>query len=212
MEVEHLARTGSDHTPLLLACKTGVINYRKPFRFLKLWVDNPTFLDVVKQNWSINGSQNPWLYFKENIKRVKVALTKWSRDTYGDIFKQITIREDIVKIKEKLFEESPNAKNREVLQRAHAEYKKYLHFEEIFWQQKAGIVKGRRRKLQIQRIQNAQGAWLDEAGDIKDEAVKFYQNQFLQERDSTDFSLLRNISSIINEAENVDLCKHPSLD
>ena len=48
---------------------------------------------------------------------------------YGDIFKQLLSREDIVKIKEMLFEEEPFVVNRVVLQRAQAEYKKYLHFE-----------------------------------------------------------------------------------
>ncbi|KAH0776232.1 hypothetical protein KY290_007643 [Solanum tuberosum] len=167
-----------------------LINHEMQGRFLKFWVDNPNFLEVVKQNWSANGTQNTWFDFKDDTRRVKAALTKWSRDTYGDIFKQIITREDIVKIKERLFDEFPNAENRKVLQRAHAEHKKYLHFEEIFWQQKSGydwfksgekntrffhsIVKGRRRKLQIQRIQNDQGAWLNEAGDIAEEAVIFY--------------------------------------
>ena len=80
-----------------------------------------------------------WFYFKNNIKRVKFALTKWSTETYGDFFKQLTIKENIVKIKEKLFEESPNAENKEVLQRAHVEYKRYLHFEEIFWNKRLGM-------------------------------------------------------------------------
>jgi len=137
-EVEHLPRTGSDHAPLLLSCEETITRHRKPFRFLKFWIENESFKDVVRQNWSTNPSQNPYLDFKENIKRVKSALRKWSRDAYGDMFKQLIIREDIVRIKEKLFEEIPNPENREVLQRAQDELKKYLHFEEIFWQQKAG--------------------------------------------------------------------------
>ena len=46
---------------------------------------------------------------------------------YGDIFKQLLSREDIVKIKEMLFEEEPSMVNIEVLQRPQAEYKEYLH-------------------------------------------------------------------------------------
>lgn len=77
-----------------------------------------------------------------------------------------------------------------MLHRAQAEYKKYLHFEEIFWQQKArydwfdsgdkntkffhSIVKGRRRKLQLQRIQDAHGTWLEEAGEIAEMVVHFF--------------------------------------
>lgn len=162
---------------MLLTYETMGVKIKKPFRFLKFLMENESFKEVVKQNWCTNGSQNHFLDFKENIKRVKTALTKWSRDTYDDILKQIIIREYMVKVKEKLFDEVPTAVNREVLHRAQAEYKKYLHFEEIFWQQKAGygwfengdrntrffhsIVKGRRKKIQIQRIQNTQGDWLE---------------------------------------------------
>ncbi|KAH0706440.1 hypothetical protein KY289_011516 [Solanum tuberosum] len=90
MEVEHLARTRSDHAPM--------------------------FLHVEE----------------ENIRRIKTALSKWNKETYGDIFKQLVIREDIIKVKEQLFEEVPNAENRVVLQKAQAKHKKYLHFEKTF--------------------------------------------------------------------------------
>jgi len=78
------------------------------------------------------------LNFKLKIKKVKTALTSWSRETFGDIFQQLIIREEIARIKEKLFEEDPSSEHRSVMQRVKAEYNKYLHFEEVYWQQKAG--------------------------------------------------------------------------
>ena len=87
---------------------------------------------------------------------------------FGDIFKQLIIREEIVRLKEELFEENPSQVNRMVLQKAQAETKRYLHYEEECWRQKSGLdwfvdgdkntrffhnlVKGRRKKLQIKRI------------------------------------------------------------
>lgn len=35
LKLQHLARTGSDHAPLLLTCGGLTLNYIKPFRFLK---------------------------------------------------------------------------------------------------------------------------------------------------------------------------------
>lgn len=93
----------------------------------------------MKQNWTANENRNPFPLFKENIRRVKTALSKWSEETCGGNFKQLVIREDIVKIKEKLFEEFSNTKNRALLQKAHEEHQKYLHFKEYFWRQKAGF-------------------------------------------------------------------------
>ncbi|XP_049406079.1 uncharacterized protein LOC125869665 [Solanum stenotomum] len=194
MEVEHLSRTGSDHAPMFLTCGDRLSRHKKPFRFLKFWTENPSFIEVVRQNWCSNWAQNPFLEFKANIKNVKSVLTKWSKDNYGDIFKKLIIREDIVKIKEKLFEEVPTTENREVLQRAQAEVKRYLHFEEIFWQKKAGydwfengdkitkffhsMVKGRRKRLHLNRIRNSKGTWIEEEGEIATEAINFYNAQF----------------------------------
>ncbi|XP_070034369.1 uncharacterized protein [Nicotiana tomentosiformis] len=108
--------------------------------------------------------------FKHKLKKVRATLSKWSRDTFGDIFKQLDILEDIVKVKEILFEEEPTIENIIVLQKAQEEMKKYLSIEEQFWKQKAGMtwfaegyrntnffhnnVNGKRKKLQLKRIQN----------------------------------------------------------
>ncbi|XP_075086089.1 uncharacterized protein LOC142168828 [Nicotiana tabacum] len=119
IEVENLIRTGSDHAPLLMTCGVQTTNFVKPFRFLNFWTKHATFMDV-------------------NIKRVMAELSKWSRETFGDIFKQLAILEDIVRVKEMLFEEEPITENRIVLQKAQSELKKYLSIEEQYWKQKLG--------------------------------------------------------------------------
>ncbi|XP_075076572.1 uncharacterized protein LOC107832616 [Nicotiana tabacum] len=120
IEVEHLIRTGSDHAPLLMTCGEQTTNFVKPFRFLNFWTKHATFMDM-------------------KLKRVKGTLSKWSRETFGDIFKQLAILEDIVRVKEMLFEEEPTIENRIVLQKAQSELKKYLSIEEKYWKQKAGM-------------------------------------------------------------------------
>lgn len=37
VEAEHLARTGSDHAPMLLTCGQQNHSIRRPLRFLKFW-------------------------------------------------------------------------------------------------------------------------------------------------------------------------------
>ncbi|KAG5631178.1 hypothetical protein H5410_002895 [Solanum commersonii] len=129
----------------------------------------------------------------------------WSKKTHGDIFQQLIIREFIVRIKEKIFEEDPNVINRVVLQSAQAKFKRYLHFEEIFWQQKAcydwfeqgdivtrffqNLVKERRKRLQLKRIRLIR----------------------VSKRHAIDFHLLRYIPNFINAKENLNLCKIPNL-
>lgn len=61
-----------------------------------------------------------------------MAISKWSKDKFGDIFKQLVIREEIVKIKEELFQGDPSPLNRSILQKTQAELKLYFHYEEEF--------------------------------------------------------------------------------
>nr|XP_009786193.1 PREDICTED: uncharacterized protein LOC104234340 [Nicotiana sylvestris] len=119
IEVEHLIRTGSIYAPLLMTCGKQTTNFVKPFRFLNFWTTHATFKDV-------------------KLKRVKAALSKWSRETFGDIFKHLAILGDIVRVKEMLLEEEPTIDNRIVLQKAQSKLKKYLSIEEQYWKQKVG--------------------------------------------------------------------------
>lgn len=99
---------------------------------------------------------------------MRKALRTQSRERFGDIFYQLVIREDIIKLKQKLLKKDPSITNKVVLQKNQEEVKKYLHFEEEFQRQKADItwfekedrntrffyslVKDRRKRLQINRI------------------------------------------------------------
>ncbi|XP_075087618.1 uncharacterized protein LOC142169628 [Nicotiana tabacum] len=213
IEVEHLIRTGSDHVPLLMTGGKKAANFTRPFRFLNSWTKHETFMEVVKQNWHADFIGDPFLMFKHKLKKVKIALSQWIRQTFGDIFKQLAILEDIVMVKEMLFEEEPTIENRIILQRTQSELKKYLSLEEQYWKQKAGMtwfaegdrntsffhnhVNGNRKKLQIKRIQNGTGNWLEDQYQIAIAAVEFFQNQYptLEEVKATIFGLNGNSSS-----------------
>ncbi|XP_060170609.1 uncharacterized protein LOC132601546 [Lycium barbarum] len=196
LEVEHLSRTGSDHAPLL--------------------------------QWEIVLSDDAFLSFTLKMKKLKDALSTWSKTTFGDIFKQLIIREDIVKIKEQLFEENPSEENRMVMQRAKAELKLYLHYEEEFWRQKSGmdcffeddkntryfhsLVKGRRKIIQIKRIKDDTGSWLEDADSVAAEAVNFFHKQFTHEEVSEDSPILNHIPELIREEDNIILAEQPTME
>nr|XP_009794682.1 PREDICTED: uncharacterized protein LOC104241434 [Nicotiana sylvestris] len=149
IEVEHLIRTRSDHAPLLMTCGDHTTNFVKPFRFLNFWTKHATFMKVL------------------------------------------AILEDIVRVKEMLFEEETTIENRIVLQKAQYELKKYLSIEEQYWKQKAGMtwfvegdrntsffhnhVNGKRKKLQLKRIKNGSGVWIEDQEQLATVAVDFYQ-------------------------------------
>ncbi|XP_060190716.1 uncharacterized protein LOC132619984 [Lycium barbarum] len=151
--------------------------------------DHESFQSVITQNWHAEDERDVCLSFKEKVKKIKSVLSAWSRQYFGNIFKQLTIREDIVRIKEQLFEEALTEVNRMVLERAQAELKKYLHYDEEYWRQKSGydcfaeedrntrffhnIINGRWKRTQIRRIQSSDGNWIENANEIADEAISF---------------------------------------
>ncbi|XP_060202053.1 uncharacterized protein LOC132630501 [Lycium barbarum] len=190
--VEHLSKTESDHAPLLITSGEEVQTFIKPFKFLKFWTEHKDFLDIVKLNWSVESVGNPFfLVFKQKIKIVKRALSAWSRLAFEDIFKQLIIREDIVRIKEQLFEEDPSAENRIVLQLAQAEMKK-------------------RKRLEVNRIQISNGEWIEDKEQLVAEAVNFFQQQFSQEEEALDFGMLKHIPQMLSSESNDLLCALPS--
>ncbi|XP_060200458.1 uncharacterized protein LOC132628710 [Lycium barbarum] len=150
IEVDHLSRTGSDHAPLLLSCTDKTQTFLKTFKFLKFWTEHANFPEVVRQHWQ-GDSADVFLAFKQKLKSVKSALSQWSKYTFGDIFKLLSIREEIVRIKEDLFEEFPTEEG--------DRNTRFFH----------NIVKGRRKRTQIKRIKNSDGTWIEGTDNLADE-------------------------------------------
>ncbi|KAG5626762.1 hypothetical protein H5410_011980 [Solanum commersonii] len=151
----------------------------KPFKFLKFWTDSDEFKEVVFQNW-LSEEREVWRYFQ--------AIDYPRRDCKA----------------EELFQQAPSPLNRAVLHKVHAELKLYLHYEEEFWRQKASaqwfdegdrntrffhsLVNGRRKKLNINRIRNADGSWAETDGEIANEGVFFFKEQFSKGNTSEDLA------------------------
>ncbi|KAH0662438.1 uncharacterized protein [Solanum tuberosum] len=173
IEVEHLVRSGSNHTPLLITFKTSKVNVVRPFKFLSLRLKEKSFKEVIIQNWKVDFEGNPFSLFHYKLKKVKKVLAQWSRETLGNIFQEITTLEEIIKVQEMQFEADPSEANRENLYKYQANLKRHLHMEEDFWKQITGMawfkdgerntklfhtyVKGRRKRLRVNRIQNDEG-------------------------------------------------------
>jgi len=228
IEVQHLAKIGSDHSPMQLRCDIKNPPVKKPFRFLNFWVEHASFKEVVKQNWNADFSANPYVLFNHKLKKVKKALSGWSKSTYGDIFQKIASLEEVVIVHEAEFEANPTKQNRQRLQKVQAELIRYLALEEKYWKQKSGMswfkdgdrntkffhaqVRGRRKKLQLSRIQNSQGMWIEEEEEIVAEAIQFFQDQFSESAAPTSFDIIRHVPSLIYSGQNEDLIKHPMLE
>ncbi|XP_059277925.1 uncharacterized protein LOC132032170 [Lycium ferocissimum] len=95
LEVEHLIKQRSNHSPLLISLKHDSRPIQKDFRFLNFWVEHANFQEVVKNNRGSNYSSDPFYNFHQKLKKVSKALSIWSKENCGDIFKQIATLEKV---------------------------------------------------------------------------------------------------------------------
>ncbi|XP_059310080.1 uncharacterized protein LOC132061248 [Lycium ferocissimum] len=153
LEVEHLIKQGSDHSPLLISLKQDSRPIKKSFRFLNFWVEHETFQEVVKNNWIANFSADPFFNFHNKLKKG----VQWFKD--GD--------------------RNTN----------------FFHAH----------VNGKRRRLQLKRIQDSGGVWLETKDDIAEEAIRFFTNQFQRGNIPTDFEMLKHIPRMISDEQKAEL-------
>ncbi|KAM3394231.1 hypothetical protein P3S68_003233 [Capsicum galapagoense] len=78
--VKHMARTGSDHRPILLKCNNELNNGYKYFKFLDFWITHSDFKNVVSTEWSKYLNGNTMWRSQYKLKRLGKRLTQWSRD------------------------------------------------------------------------------------------------------------------------------------
>ncbi|XP_070004804.1 uncharacterized protein [Nicotiana sylvestris] len=226
IEVQHLSKTGSDHSPMYLKCDIETPPIKKPFKFLNFWVEHATFKYVVRENWTADFSANPFIIYNHKLKKLKKALSLWSKATFGNIFQKISSMEEVVMVHEAEFEANPAGMNRERLQKVQAELIKCLALEEKFWQQKAGMtwfkegdrntnffhaqVRGRRKRLQLNRIQDSGGTWIEEEKEIAEEAIRFCEEQFTKTASPSLFEIVDHVSNLMNNEQNAELIKQPT--
>ncbi|XP_075077069.1 uncharacterized protein LOC142163822 [Nicotiana tabacum] len=134
--------------------------------------------------------------------------------------------EEVVLVHEAEFEANPTGMYRERLQKVQAELIKCLALEEKYWQQKVGMtwfkerdrntklfhaqVRGRRKRHQLNRIENSGGTWIVEEQEIAEEAIKFYEEQFTEAATPSSFNIIEHVPNLINTDQNAELIKQPT--
>ncbi|KAK4425161.1 hypothetical protein Salat_1710000 [Sesamum alatum] len=93
MSVRHLARSTSDHCPLLIQAKLNVTTGPSAFRFQNMWNWHPDFLEVVKGCWSFPTIGVGIAELLKKLKRLKHHLKDWNKLVFGDIFTNLKLVE-----------------------------------------------------------------------------------------------------------------------
>lgn len=191
--VEHLNRTCSDHSPLLLSISNEAPAHKSSFRFLNILAAHDSFSDVVRKACDCQVSGKHSYIFSQKLKATKRALLDWNKATFGNVFQNRKQAEDEVLEKELLFELNNSSDNRAALHLAQAKLKASLKKEEDFWKQKSHLkwikdgngntklfhasVQQARRKLHLHSIRNMHGGIISTESEIKATTVEYYTSQ-----------------------------------
>ncbi|XP_059301908.1 uncharacterized protein LOC132053826 [Lycium ferocissimum] len=197
--VEHLASTGSDHTPMLVRCSNTDFQGMRYFKFLNFWTDQPQFKEIVQNSWQEDIQGNIMWKFQQKLKLLGKNLSKWSREQIGDIQKHVKEWESKMQLLEDKYIDDNRDEAREEMHKAQAIYSKWLKCEDSLLRQKASIrwldegdsntkyfhsmINDRTRRLTLHKIKNQEGQWISGDKDIGDEAVKHFENLFGEDRD-----------------------------
>ncbi|XP_060170788.1 uncharacterized protein LOC132601740 [Lycium barbarum] len=204
--VTHLSRTGSDHAPLLIHAGTEEMN------FIKGLGD--------QCNW------NPLQALHQKIKNVCSKLSAWSRIAFGDIYEEPKRLEILIRSLEEAMILDASAEIRMQLARARAEFSRFLILQDTILRQKArvrwlsegdtnsaffhGIIKGRRKRLNIQKIRDEDDNLFEGTAAIAEAAVDFFQKLFSPESTTDEPTSLNVIQSVVSDEDNRFLIAIPS--
>ncbi|XP_031114556.1 uncharacterized protein LOC116018726 isoform X2 [Ipomoea triloba] len=225
--VQHLSKSTSDHSPLLIKLEPHKQFGRKPFTFLNVWCDHEQFQEVVRRTWEEKVQGNAMYTFMIKLKRLRAVLKKWNWEVFGDIFAKIKKLEGRVMEVEGEMQDCYTEENVIKYRRAQAKLQKQIVVEEKFWQQKShsnwvvegerntkyfhGIVRERRKKQYIHKIKNEEGLWEEEQERIAELAVEYFQELYTEGEVETNLEAYDCLQGLVTEEDNEMLTKMPTM-
>lgn len=226
ISVQHLSRTTSDHSPMLLKCSTTVERVHVPFRYINAWANHSDFKSYVQQQWAqypmIGGMRG--LYMKLN--RLKKDLQIWNKNVYGNIFNNVVEAEAVYRRLEVQFDMDPSPDNRTSLSLAQAKLLQATQAQTSYWAQKSrirwisegeantayfhAVVKDKHRRQHIANLRNSAGDLLLDNVALGAEAVSYYQKLFEHEEVAGIVDFITCIPSLVTSEDNCMLLQLPT--
>lgn len=225
LQLTHLPRIASDHTPLLLLCRISPPPTRRSFQFLDSWLLHPDFHNYMQAAWTSYPTTGGMYCFYSKLFKLKKDVQRWNKEIFGNIFSNVQQAEINLTRAENLWDTNPTDETRTEYHRAKVEYLQASSYELHFWKQKAcvrwlkegdantrhfhSIVKGKRLNLRIQQIRSSAGVVCTAPDDIMAEAVSFYKSLFAREPTNNYDDILRHILTLVSSEDHAYLTHIP---
>ncbi|XP_058103375.1 uncharacterized protein LOC131246929 [Magnolia sinica] len=226
--INHLTRSCSDHSPILLRFKDNSANFPQPFRFQRIWTTHDDFKRVVREAWDAEVVAAPMFKVFIKMKHLKRKLKDWNKTVFRDVHNNVQNAEDEIARAESNLIHSNYTDNLEKLQIAHENLKRALLQQELFWKQKSRIrwlqegdrntkffhksVMEKRQKQVIDKIRSLMGEILEKCKDIGREAEDYFKDLFSSQHRAANATILSFIPMVVTEQMNSDLMRPVTLE
>ena len=96
VKVTNLPRSHSDHAPILVDVAKPIDFGPTPFKFLDVWLDDATCLQVIKQSWVSPVVDNDDMSLRWFLKftSLKKTLKIWNKEHFRNIFDNVKKAEE----------------------------------------------------------------------------------------------------------------------
>lgn len=188
--VENLVRQHSDHSPLLLRCKSIIPDKgARPFRFQVAWLSHKQFPPLVQNAWKKGNHIVPF-----SLNKVKEEALDFNQKIFGNIFQRKHTLEARLKGIQRSLESVDDLRLTLLEKDLQKDYNDVLKQEELLWYQKSRekwvrlgdrntgffhaqtIMRRRRNKLHGIFLRN--GNWCTDPDTLKDETLHFFKELF----------------------------------
>ncbi|OMO55505.1 Transferase [Corchorus olitorius] len=197
-ELQNLAITVSDHSPMILNFDKKSKFRRRPYRFELMWTLHPECKEIIQQAWSIKMPGSAPFKLTRKIQHVREKLKKWNKLVFGDLQnKKEAVERKLAKIQEDI--ENSNCWDQERTLRK--EFESILEQEQLHWMQKSRanwIISGerntkffhvatkkRRGKNKIVRIRKPGGPITEDEDEITDEILRYFTDLYGDSSEAT---------------------------
>ncbi|KAJ1296994.1 hypothetical protein BS78_01G344500 [Paspalum vaginatum] len=174
---------------------------------------------IIKKAWSNRNHGSDLGKIAENLKNVTADLRSRSRETFGNVTKQI----NMLQIELDGLEGEDPVQNREKIQKTKKEMEELLYREEMMWLQQSCIAwlkegdrntkyfhrkaMWRAKKNRIKKLKRDDGTWCTSQEEMKSMTMEYFAKLFTKDADIVPDEVVNLFEAKVIEEMNHDLCK-----
>ncbi|KAJ1268194.1 hypothetical protein BS78_07G118600, partial [Paspalum vaginatum] len=209
-KISHINSACSDHKLLVMSLlNRGAKDIpATAFRYEIMWEREEELGVIIKKAWSNRNPGSDLRKIAENLKNVTADLRSWSRETFGNVSKQINMLQKSY---------------REKIQKTKKEMEELLRREEMMWLQRSRIAwlkegdrnnkyfhrkaMWRAKKNRIKKLKRDDGTWCTSQEEMKSMTMEYFEKLFTKDADIVPNEVVNLFEAKVTEEMNRDLCK-----